>query len=117
MSEWEEKLNDILSSPGEMEKLMDMARSLSGSLGLGESVEKPEPASLFGDLDPQLLSAVSRIMGEYRSSKTEKNAVLGALKPYLRENRRQALEKATQIAKIAHLAKLAMTELGGDQHG
>ncbi|MDL2273518.1 hypothetical protein LJC34_03110 [Oscillospiraceae bacterium OttesenSCG-928-G22] len=41
MGEFEDKLNRLLSSPEEMEKVMQMARSLSG----GEDAETPPPSA------------------------------------------------------------------------
>ena len=47
MGEFEEKLNSILSSPKDMEKILGLARELSGSMG--ESQEHNEPS---GDSAP-----------------------------------------------------------------
>lgn len=127
MSELEDKLNKILSSPSDMEKIMGMARSLSGSLGTATPVEGgAEPASaapdlssiatLVKDMDPKIFRVMSRLVGEYASGSNDKAALLNAIKPYLKEDRREKIDKAAEIAKLAKLAKVAFSEFtGGDK--
>lgn len=151
MSELEDQLNKVLSSPKDLEKIMEMARSLSGSLGLDGSSEKSgsqnenggessdggpsgdgdggpfggdgggpsgwkdaaSAFSAFGGLDPKILSIVTRLMSEYSSSRTDKSALLNAMKPYLKPERQKQLDEAAKTAKIAHIAKLAFSEFSG----
>lgn len=120
MGELEEKLNSILSSPKDMEKIMGLAKELSGSLGIGAGKEEKEPeresplSGMMGGLDPKMLGMMSRLMGEYSSEKNDKMALVNSLKPYLKEGRRGDLDRAVKIAKIAHIAKIAFSEFGGD---
>lgn len=119
MSEFEDKLNSILSSPEEMKKIMGVARSISDSLGSGERTSPPSEANSrsitpsLGDLDPKMLKLMSSLMGEYKSQSNDKTALLKAMKPYLKPERQSALDKAADIVKMAHLAKIALSELGG----
>ena len=119
MSEFEDKLNSILSSPEEMKKIMRIARSISDSIGSGEqkpaSAESNSPSILssLGDLDPKMLKLMSGLIGEYKSQNDDKTALLKAMKPYLKPERRPALDKAADIVKMAHIAKIALNELGG----
>ncbi len=119
MSEFEDKLNSILSSPEEMQKIMGIARSISDSIGSGEQkADAPESnsssiLSSLGDLDPKMLKLMSHLMGEYKSPNNDKTALLKAMKPYLKPERHKALDKAADIVKMAHLAKIALSELGG----
>jgi hypothetical protein len=142
MSELEDKLNNILSNPAEMEKIMSIARSLSGSLGsqpaaggagntAGQSSNGPagEPAaaasapldlssltSVLKDVDPKIFRLVTRLAGEYASGKNDKTALLNAMKPYLKEDRRDKIDRAAEIAKLAKLARVAFSEFsGGDK--
>jgi hypothetical protein len=120
VGELEDKLNSILSSPEDMQKIMGLARSLSGSLG-GDSGGTP-PESLpaqgdappLGDLDPKMLGMLTRLMGQFSaSSKSDKTAILNALTPYLKDDRKKAIGRAAEIAKIAKVAKLAFSEFSG----
>ena len=51
MSEFEDKLNSILSSPGQMEKIMELARSFSGSSGTPTKKESSRGADREGSYD------------------------------------------------------------------
>ena len=126
MGEFEDKLNSILSSPRDMEKILGLARELSGSLGVEKNApeEKKTAQSLdslgstldtFGDLDPKIFKIVSRLMGEYSSQKNDKSALVNSIKPYLRQERREGLDRAVKIAKIAHIAKIALSEFSGGE--
>ena len=123
MSEFEDKLNKILSSPDDLEKIMGMAKSLTGSLGAKDGEEEPKSApdlssigSLLGNIDPKMIGLVTRMMGEYSGKSNDKSALISALKPYLKEDRRQQIDKAAEMAKLARLARLAMSEFsGGDE--
>ena len=122
MSEFEDKLNSILSSPEEMEKIMGIARSLSGSLGgnSGDSADSGSNApttDLFSELDPKMLKLLSHLVREYKSPENDKTALMTAMKPYLKPERQAALDKASGIVKLAHLARIALGELsGGDDN-
>lgn len=122
MSEFDDKLSSILSSPQDMEKIMSLAKELSGSLGGGGEPEAPaQPvkkaeASPFDDFDPRLFDIVRRVMGEYSSRQNDKKALVESLKPYVREERRSDLDRAVKIAKLYHAAKIVLKEFGGDFH-
>ena len=117
MGELEEKLNSILSSPKDMEKIMDMARSLSGSLGKQEEKSREQKSPLpFGDIDPKMIGLMTRLMREYNTKEHDKTALLCAMKPYVREENRQALDKAGSILKLTQLAKIALGEFGGREN-
>ena len=116
MGELEEKLNSILSSPKDMEKIMDMARSLSGSIGKTEEKKQEAKASLpFGDIDPKMIGLMTRLMREYNTKEHDKTALLSAMKPYVKQENRDALDKAGSVLKITQLAKIALSEFGGGE--
>ena len=119
MGEFEEKLNSILSSPKDMEKILGLARELSGSMGESQEHNEPSggsaPSAGLPDIDPKLFKVITRLMGEYKSSSSPgKTAILSSIKPYIKEERRTALDRAVKIARITHMARTAFSELGGD---
>lgn len=130
MGEFEEKLNSILSSPEDMEKIVNLARSLSASSEVGEkesehnhnhsddSSDPPESAlSRLGDIDPRVFKIMSKLMGEYSSSGDDgKAAILNSIKPYLKEERKTSIDKALEVLKLSKLARIVMSEFGGDFH-
>ncbi|MGE4485279.1 MAG: hypothetical protein AB7C97_09250 [Oscillospiraceae bacterium] len=120
MGELEDKLNSILSSPEEMQKIMGLARSISGSMGeASKPGANPENiASAIGDIDPKMFKVMTKILGEYSASpKSDKAVLLSAMKPYLKDERRKSVDRAIEIAKFAKVARLALSEFsGGDFH-
>ena len=115
MGEFEEKLNSILGDQQAMGQIMALAQSL-GKQSSSDQEEKdtaPEPAEdappdlsqLMGNLDPK--------MREYQQDDGQNTALLQALRPYLREERRGRLDKAVQIAKMSRLLRVALGSLGG----
>jgi hypothetical protein len=134
MSEFEDKLNKILSSPEEMEKIMSIARSFTGSSGkpaeggaaAPQTAQEPQGtqaaqvpldlntiSSTLGSLDPKIFRFLTRLTTEYSTGKNDKAVLLNAIKPYLREDRHAKIDRAAEIAKLARLAKVAFSEFSG----
>ena len=117
MGDFDDKLNSILSSPEAMEKIMDLAKSFSGDSDNrstdSSSKSSQKSASDFGGIDPKILGIMSRIMSSTSSTSDNKSQLLSCMKPYLREDRREKIDKALQIAKMAHIAKTAFSEFSG----
>lgn len=123
MGELEDKLNSILSSPAEMEKIMGIARSLSQS-SFDESKQRKETTSkseqtdssdLFGSLDPKMLTMMTRLMTSMNNNSNDKTAVLNTIKPYLKKERQKKLDEAANLARMAKLARLAFSEFSGGE--
>lgn len=99
-----------------MEKIMGLAKSLSGDSG--ESNTHAQQAAGFpglGDMDPKMLGTITRILSEFSSQRSEKAALVEAMKPFLREARYNSLSKALAITKIARAARTVMAEMGGEK--
>ena len=116
------KLEAILSDPQQMEKITQMAMGLmsstataSDSAGDAPSADTP-PALSAGVLDSlgdtRLLSA----LGKAFSGGTDKNrstALLVAMRPYMRPEKQEKLDRAMKIARMVHIAGAVMKEYGG----
>lgn len=120
MGEFEDKLNSILSSPAELEKIMNVARSISGSMGSGtaeasstETSGIDSISSALGGIDPKMLKLMTRLLGEYSTGAGDKAQILHAIKPYLKNERQEKIDRAVEIAKLAKLAKIAFSEFSG----
>ena len=121
MAEFDEKLNSILSNPDAMSQIMQLAQSLGG----GEAASAPSapppqpgppPAAGGGDLlsslmggggmDPKLLSRLLPLIQELGGQR-DSNArnLLYALRPYLRSDRQEKVERALQLARLFNLGK------------
>ncbi|WP_295749504.1 hypothetical protein [uncultured Oscillibacter sp.] len=118
MAEFDEKLNSILSNPDAMSQIMQLAQSLGGG-GPQQSESPPPPAppppsggggdllsSLAGGLDPKLISRFLPLIQELGGQR-DSNArnLLYALRPYLKSDRQEKIERALQLARLFHLGK------------
>ena len=108
MGDFEDKLNQLLNDPKEMERFAGFAKSLMGG-------DEPATEEKAPDFDPGLLKKISGLMSGGRGSKDTK--LLEAMRPYLSEKRRSKMDRAMKIARLAGLAELAAGELGGDDDG
>jgi len=123
VGEFEEKLNSILGDQQAMGQIMALAQSLGkqSPSDQEETDTAPEPAEdappdlsqLMGNLDPKMVQLGMQLMREYQQDDGQNTALLQALRPYLREERRGRLDKAVQIAKMSRLLRVALGSLGG----
>ena len=104
MGELEDRLNSILSDPGQMEKIAGLARSLMG----GESAAPAQSAP-----DAGLLQKLGGLMAQNAQAPGREQALLAAMRPWLSEKRREKMDRALQLARMARIARIAMGELGG----
>ena len=131
MAEFDEKLNSLLSNPEAMAQIMQMAQSLSGGQAqqppqqpLQQPVRPappPPPAQapppsggdllsslsgLTGGIDPTMLTKLLPLIQEL-GSQNDSNArqLLYALRPYLKPDRQEKIERALQLARLFHLGK------------
>ena len=126
MAEFDDKLNSILSNPDAMSQIMQLAQSLSGP-GPAErqSPAGPPPppppgpppsggggdlfsslSSLAGGMDPKLLTRLLPLIQELGGQRdSNARALLYALRPYLKEEKQDKVERALQLARLFHLGK------------
>ena len=103
MSEFEDKLHAILSDPAEMERISRLAAELmGGGPGAPQASEERQAHAL--------LRRLSGLLGGAGSG--DKTALLNALSPYLRPERREKLRRSLQLAGMLRLAAAAMREEG-----
>ena len=127
MAEFDDKLNSILSNPDAMSQIMQLAQSLSGPGPGTESPPPPQPSSapppppspggggdlfsslssLAGGMDPKLLTRLLPLVQELGGQRENSNArqLLYALRPYLKEEKQDKVERALQLARLFHLGK------------
>ena len=128
MSEWEDKLNTLLSDPDAMAQVMQMAQSLSQQMGASggaasssggptAAADVPPPqelSSLLGGIDPALIQRLLPLLSQMnRAESSETTAFLLALRPFLKPERRDKVERAAQLARLIHLAKLFLLSQEG----
>lgn len=144
MSEFEEKLNAILSNPDAMAQVASLAQSLN----LGgmpderggpppQTGERPQASSsppsgsgqnampgglgalaglgdLLGQIDPKTIQRLLPLIGELtdNSASDQRMQLLYALRPFLKPERRDKVERAAKAAKLLHVGKKLLTSMG-----
>ena len=119
MDDLEGKISALFSSPESMERIMQLARTISGNDKSGESQaskdDSPDAGGRsdnLGGFDPKLMQVVAGAMKEF-SQPSEAALLISAIKPYLSEDRVEKVEKALSIARLAKVAKKVLPELSG----
>ena len=128
MSEFEDKLNSILGNPEAMAQVLNLAQSLNLGGGGGEQEGAPPPpdqgapppgggglGDLLGQLDPKLMERLLPLAGELAgggSGSDERLALLYALRPFLKPERRDKVERAVKVARLIHVGKKLLAGLG-----
>ena len=127
MSDFEDKLNAILSSPDAMAQVASLAQKLTGG---GESASAPPPegpapepapalptdgglGNLLGGLDPSLLAKYLPLLQEMNQpANDQRTALLYALRPFLKPERQEKVDRALQAARLIHIGKKLLGHLG-----
>ena len=125
MSELDEKLNALLSDPNSMAQVMQLAQQLSGTFGSASqpaSASPPPPpppqqpsqpsfdASFLGGLDPKLIGRFLPLIHEYTQSNSNTTQLLYALRPFLKAEKQDKIERAAKLARLIHLGKKFLSE-------
>ena len=117
MGEFEDRINSVLSDPGQMEKIAKLAKSFMAGGGekQAESTAADTSAGIFDAMpDPKLLGRISRLIQNGGGEKKQERALLEAMLPYMSEKRRSKMTTAIKIARIAGIARAAMGEMGDE---
>ena len=134
MSDFEEKLNAILSNPESMGQIMNLAQSLNlggGGEPSGDGTPPPQPSpdaapsgggtpdglsglgSLLGQIDPKLIGRLLPLAGELAGGgNDERMQLLYALRPFLKPERRDKVERVAKTARLIHVGKKLLQSLG-----
>lgn len=124
MSELDEKLNALLSDPNSMAQVMQLAQQLSGTFGGASQPaaaspppppppQPPQPSfdtSFLGGLDPKLIGRFLPLIQEYTQSNSNTTQLLYALRPFLKAEKQDKIERAAKLARLIHLGKKFLSE-------
>ena len=117
MAEMEDKLNALLSDPSQMEQIMQLAQQLSGSMGItpspSSSPPPPQPPSAPGGLDMASVARFLPLLQELNGSNSQVTQLLYALQPFLKPEKQEKIQRAAKLARLIHVGKRVLTEMGG----
>lgn len=116
MDELEQTLQRVLSDPQEMEKISRIAAQLMGG-GQEETAEDGGAPDKTGTGAAEMLKGLLSAPPGAGGADGRKTALLNALAPYLREDRRKKLQKAMRLARAARVAGVVLNEFGGEGGG
>ena len=106
-------LNAILSDPGQMEKISAMARDLFGQGGGQPGTETEsaplEAAANVPAMDTRIMSALGKAFAG-GGQKSRSTALLVAMRPYMKPEKQEKLDRAMQIARMVNIAGTVMRE-------
>lgn len=115
----EEQLQKIMNDPDSMAQILSLAQSFGLQPPEQASAAPPSAPSAAPTSPPPSLmpdegfaKAIFGMMQQAQQSDGKQEALLRALKPFLRPERRGSIDRALQIAKISHLAGFALRNYG-----
>ena len=112
MDNLQEKLSQILQDPGSMQQILSVANMISGE----DSAEDAVPL-LQMLTSSDVLPKMQQILSQVHQTDEKQEALLSALSPYLKPDRRVKLRRAVQIAQISRFARAAWASDGMLQKG
>ena len=131
MSDFEEKLNSVLSNPDAMSQALNLGggggESPQGGQGGGNEPPPPPPpsgggdglgglaglGSLLGQIDPKWINRLLPLVGELTGGGSdERMQLLYALRPFLKPERQDKVERAAKTARLIHVGKKLLQSMG-----
>lgn len=115
MDELARALRAVLEDPGQMQQL----RAMADSLGLGipdeeaaysaaDSAQKQPDPPLPAPTVPPMQEVLGGLMRQGSALEKKQQALLQALRPFLRRERQEKLDRALQAAQLASVAGLML---------
>ena len=99
---FQDQITSILSDPEQMKQISSLAQSLMGE---GDDTSTASAAPNAG-----ILSNVASVLKQ--ESKSSSEALLLAMKPYMRPERQNKVDRAIRITRVLHVAGKALGEYG-----
>lgn len=108
MAEFEQALQSLLSDPDAMGQIMALANSLGGQSTPKEAPEEtpPEPSPAPPDLSQ--LGPLLALLRPAEGPSREAAALTAALRPYLRKDRQEKLDRALRAVELTRTARQAL---------
>ena len=114
MEDFEQRLSAILNDPAQLQGIFTLAKSLGLGAPPGQTQADPDPplqeapAPVIADPQPtQPDIQIGALLKAGRLDRRQEN-LLCALKPFLKPEKREKIDRALQIARLTHLAEFAL---------
>ena len=127
MEDLEQRIQQVLSDPAQMQQVLDMAQMLGVTLPVGTAAASdasqthPDTAPDQGrdtppsDQPPEALrTPVEALLQQAGRLDARQENLLNALKPFLKPSRREKIDRALQVARLSHLAQAALRGRGAE---
>lgn len=108
MNDLSQKINQVLSDPEQMSKIMEMAKQFGGS---EQSESQPQPAPQPLPIAPEQLQKIISLMNH---SGGKEESLLKALEPFLSADKAHKMAKAVQAAKMSKIISQAFKQQHAD---
>ena len=110
MSEMEEKLNQLLDDPDMMGRIIQMAQQISGSANAPPPPSSPD----LSGTEAQMITKMLPLLKELQTPNSQATKLLYDLRPYLKEEKQQKIDRAVKLAHLIHIGKKALKDWGLD---
>ncbi len=116
MENMEEKLNALLGDPDAMKAIMGLAQQLSQEHAPPRSESRTDASrdAAKPDIDPSLLARFLPLLQKITAGGSSSTQLLYALRPYLRPQKQEKIDRAVKIARVIHIAHQFLAEGGWD---
>ena len=111
MDDLERALRAVLDDPAQMQELRELAGAMGFSAPQPQSVSATAPKAAEPEPEPKPEPAAAMLRQAGKMDKKQE-ALLLALKPFLRRERQEKIDRALQAARLASLASLALKNRG-----
>ncbi len=116
-------LQSVLSDPEQMAQITRMAQGLMQAQPAPsappQEVGSPPPAAggqtSFSEGEAKLLSSLGSLFSQ-NGGKSRSTALLVAMRPYMKPEKQEKLDRAMKLAQMFHIVSAVMQQLGGG-HG
>ncbi len=122
MDDLERALRAVLDDPAQMQELRELAGAMGFSAPQPQSVSATAPKAAELEPEPKPVQAVfqqqplpepaAAMLRQAGKMDKKQEALLLALKPFLRRERQEKIDRALQAARLASLASLALKNRG-----
>ena len=116
MEDLSAKLTQLLNDPEGMKQLQSMAQGLMGEGGFDLSSLMPQEqpkqtipdiSGLMGGVSPDQINMMMKLMSAFNSTKEDdRTRLLMALRPHLTDKRKQRVDQAVKLLKLASVLPL-----------